>query len=599
LKQLKYTILFSAFLILSLTSCNQEPKVSWIDKKVDSFLNVMTIEEKIGQMSQIRHFYDMEAGDVKKKLLGSIIHTDGPTPGATAEEWRAKFKALQDEALSTRLGIPMLIGVDAVHGQNTFAGATIFPHNLGLGAGNNPELVEKIAQATAKECIGTGFNWTFSPCAAIPFNERWGRVYEAFSEDPKITSSLVAATISGLQGDLNSSSTIMATAKHFIADGATDKGIEGGNSTINAGLYKNVLLPPYTAAIENNVGAIMASFNNLHGVNMHAHKALISDSLKGKYGFEGMVISDWKGYSRFGKADVVNAGLDMLMAVDGDLDLFQADMKTFIENGTVSMERLDDAVGRILRQKIKLGLFKNPYPSEEFITSIGCEEHRDLARQAVRESLVLLKNDNEALPLKVNKKIVVVGPHANNTGLQSGGWTITWQGKPENYPGGTTILQGFSALEGFEVIYDTFGTQGIYDADYAIICVGEKPYAEFFGDVGHEQSDCELTLDSAQLSYFNSYIGKGPKIVTVLISGRPLIVTEQIEKSDAFVAAWLLGSEGDGVAEVFSGEFNFKGTLPHSWPKSEDNFEDIYGPNVWDKENKGLFELGYGLKYEK
>ncbi|MFY0672039.1 MAG: glycoside hydrolase family 3 C-terminal domain-containing protein [Bacteroidia bacterium] len=583
----------------AITSCNQQPKVSWVDKKVDSFISIMTVEEKIGQMSQVRHFSDMETGDVKAKLLGSVIHTDGPTPGTTVEAWRAKFKSLQDEALSTRLGIPLLIGVDAVHGQNTFDGATIFPHNIGLGATHNTKLVEDIAKATAKECIGTGFNWTFSPCAAIPMNEKWGRVYEAFSEDAKLSSSMVAAMVRGLQGKLNGSSTIMATAKHFIADGATDYGVEGGNSTVPVNVYKDVLLPPYTAAIEQNVGAIMASFNNYHDVNMHAHKAMITDSLKVKYGFEGMVISDWKGYSRFGKADVVNAGLDMLMAVDGDLDLFQSEMKQFIEDGTVSMDRLDDAVKRILKQKIKLGLFKNPYPSDEFIASVGSDEHRNLAKQAVRESLVLLKNEDKTLPLaKESQKIVVVGEHANNTGLQSGGWTVSWQGKPENYKNATTILDGIKAMAQGEVVYDTMAQNLQVDADVAIIVVGEKPYAEFMGDIGKEGYDNSFYISDAHKKYIDAYNALGVKTVVVLISGRPLVVTEDIEKSNAFIAAWLLGSEGDGVAEVLFGDYNFTGTLPHTWPKSEENFKGLYGPNHWDQENNGLFELGYGLKYE-
>ncbi|MGB0432155.1 MAG: glycoside hydrolase family 3 protein, partial [Bacteroidia bacterium] len=449
----------------------------------------------------------------------------------------------------------------------------------------------------AKETKGCGFNWTFSPCAAIPFNEKWGRVYEAFSENTTLTQNLVAASITGLQGKLGSKGTIMATAKHFIGDGATDYGIEGGNTTVSKQLYNDILLPPYKTAIEHNVGAIMASFNNQHGINMHAHKALITDSLKNKYGFKGIVISDWKGYSRFGKSDVINAGLDMVMAVDGDLDLFQSEMKTFVDDGTVSIDRINDAVRRILIQKIKLGLFKNPYPESTYVKSIGSKAHRKLAKQAVSESLVLLKND-QALPLKPKSKIVIVGQHANNLGLQSGGWTISWQGKPENYPGGTTILQGFNALNNFEIVYDTFGSLAIYDADYAIVCVGEKPYAEFFGDVGHEQSDCELTLDSAQQQYINNYANKGPKLITVLVSGRPMVVTNQIDKSDAFVAAWLPGSEGDGIAEVLSGNSDFKGKLPHTWPKSLDNFKGLYGPNYWNKENIGLFELGYGLSYK-
>ncbi|MEL6660357.1 MAG: glycoside hydrolase family 3 N-terminal domain-containing protein [Bacteroidota bacterium] len=571
-----------------------------IEEKVEALLTQMTLEEKIGQMSQVRHFDDIKKGDVAKKFIGSVIHTDGPSPGEDAAAWQAKFRELQEEALSTRLGIPLLLGVDAVHGQNTFPGATIFPHNIGMGATNNAFLVHDAAAITAKEVLATGLNWTFSPCIAVPYNERWGRVYEAFSESTEITEQMARASVRGHQGNLADPNTIMATAKHYIGDGATDYGKEGGPTTLNRQEVLERLLPPYRAAVEEGVGAIMASFNTLHGVAMHAHKEMITDTLKGAMGFDGIVMTDWKGYSRFGKNDIVNAGVDMFMAVDGDLDLFQNGLKEAVESGEIKQERIDDAVRRILRQKFRLGLFDNPFPNERLISTIGSQDHRDVARQAVRESLVLLKHENEALPIAKNtSKIVVVGEHANNTGLQSGGWTVSWQGKAENYPGATTILQGIQEQAEGEVIYDADGTGGHEDADVAIIVVGETPYAEFFGDIKHDHSREEYgyTLNEQQQSYLSAYAGKGPKIVVVLISGRPLVVTDQIDQSDAFIAAWLLGSEGDGVAEVLFGDHNFKGRLPHSWPKAVEDVQGRFGPNFWDDSIQPLFELGYGLEY--
>ncbi|MEL7248090.1 MAG: glycoside hydrolase family 3 N-terminal domain-containing protein [Bacteroidota bacterium] len=571
-----------------------------IEEKVEALLAKMTLEEKIGQMSQVRHFDDIKKGDVAKKFIGSVIHTDGPSPGEDAVAWQAKFRELQEEALSTRLGIPLLLGVDAVHGQNTFPGATIFPHNIGMGATNNAFLVQDAAGVTAKEVLATGLNWTFSPCIAVPYNERWGRVYEAFSESTEVTEQMARASVRGHQGNLADPNTIMATAKHYVGDGATDYGKEGGPTTLTRQEVLERLLPPYRAAVEEGVGAIMASFNTLHGVAMHAHKEMITDTLKGAMGFDGIVMTDWKGYSRFGKNDIVNAGVDMFMAVDGDLDVFQNGLKEAVESGEVKQERIDDAVRRILRQKFRLGLFDNPFPNERLISTIGSPEHRDVARQAVRESLVLLKRENKALPIAKNtSKIVVVGEHANNTGLQSGGWTVSWQGKAENYPGATTILQGIQEQAQGEVIYDADGTGGHEDADVAIIVVGETPYAEFFGDIKHDHSREEYgyTLSEQQHSYISAYAGKGPKVVVVLISGRPLVVTHQIEQSDAFIAAWLPGSEGDGIAEVLFGDHNFKGRLPHSWPKAVEDVQGRFGPNFWDDSIQPLYEFGYGLEY--
>ena len=568
-----------------------------IEQKIDSLLAQMTLDEKIGQMTQVRHFDDIADEDINTKFIGSVIHTQGPLPGSNAKEWQARFVELQKRALSTRLGIPLLFGVDAVHGQNTYEGATIFPHNIGLGATRNVELVEKIAAITALESQATGFNWVFSPCIAIPYNEKWGRVYEAFSESTELTTKFTEASIRGHQGVLSDNHTVMATAKHFIGDGATDFGLEGGNTSLDRDHISQYLLPPYKAAVDMGVGSIMASFNTINDTSMHAHKGLITDTLKKAMNFDGIMISDWKGYSKFGETDIINAGIDMVMAVDGDLEEYHTGLRKALQDSVVSQERVDDAVRRILRQKFRLGLFDNPFPDSTLIEKIGIKEHRDVARQAVRESLVLLKNEGSILPLKKSSKIVVVGEFADNSGLQSGGWTINWQGTTENYEGATTFLEGINQIAEGEVVYDKEGTATHDDADVAIIVVGETPYAEFFGDIGGEVDAYELTLTEKHQEFINNYIDKGIKLVVVLISGRPLVTTPQIEQSDAFVAAWLPGSEGAGIAEVLFGEYDFKGKLPHSWPKSVEDYQGKYGPNFWNESIEPLYPFGYGLDY--
>lgn len=599
-RTLRNLILLTAILVtLSINSCGYFiDKAAIIEQKVDALLSIMTLEEKIGQMSQVRHFKDIIDNDIVTKFIGSVIHTQGPTPGANAKEWQSRFIELQKKALSTRLGIPLLFGVDAIHGQNTYNGATIFPHNIGMGATRNETLVEKAAAITALEIQATGFNWTFSPCLAIPYNEKWGRVYEAFSESTILTQKLGRASIKGYQGNSKNDFKVMATAKHYLGDGSTDYGAEGGNTSLTSEEISERLLPPYRDAVAQGTGAIMVSFNSLSGENMHAHKVLITDTLKNSIGFDGMVVTDWQGYSRFGRNDIINAGVDMVMAVDGDLDIFQYGLKEGIASGEVSQQRIDDAVRRILRQKFRLGLFENPFPDTTITDTIGCKEHRDIARQAVRESLVLLKNKNNVLPLdKKTSKIVVVGEHANNSGLQSGGWTVAWQGVWENYIGATTILEGIQSKAHGNVVYDENGEGNHTDADIAIIVVGEVPYAEFFGDIGDGSGTHKLTLSDQHQDYINAYADKGPQLIVVLISGRPLVVTEQIAQSDAFVAAWLPGSEGDGIAEVLFGDYNFTGTLPHSWPKSMEDFSGKYGPNYWDDNYSPLFEIGWGLTY--
>jgi len=352
-------ILAIAMLFAIIPSCNNADvsEAEAIEQKIDVLIEQMTLDEKIGQMTQIRHFDAYTEEDIINGRVGSIIHTDGPVPGETAAEWQAKFNKLQKLALQSRLKIPLLFGVDAVHGQNTFNGATIFPHNIGLGAAGDAELVKKAAEITALETRATGLNWTFSPCITIPYNETWGRVYEGYAESTELTNKLTKASIEGHQGSLSNPHHVLATVKHYVGDGSTDYGKEGGSTNLSVEEIRERLLPPYREAVKAGVGAVMVGFNDLDGISMHAHKPLITDTLKKGMKFDGIVLTDWKGYSRFGRNKIINAGVDMVMAVDGDMNDFQQGLKEGIESGEVPIERVNNAVRRILRQKLRLNLF--------------------------------------------------------------------------------------------------------------------------------------------------------------------------------------------------------------------------------------------------
>ena len=556
------------------------------EEKVEAVLLEMDLDEKIGQMTQSVWHVDVSPEIIRERKIGSIIHTDGPVPGPNAMDWINKFNEFQTQALKTRLGIPLLIAVDAVHGQNTFDGAVIFPHNIGMAATRNVALIKRASQITAKEVAGTGFNWTFSPCIAMPQHEHWGRVYEGYTEDRDLTTAAAIASIQGLQGlSLARRDTVAATAKHFLADGATDDGVEGGNATMTEQVMRETYLPPYEAAVGQGVAAIMAGFNSYNGVNLHQHTHLITDVLKGELGFQGVVITDWNGGLRFGDPHtVINAGIDIAMQ-PGNHDEFMEKLKASVIDNTVPMSRIDDAVRRILTLKFKLGLFSDPFAKEEFTASIGSDAHRAVARQAVRESLVLLKSENKALPLSPSEPIAVVGRHANNSGLQSGGWTIKWQGQSESYRGATTILEAISSVAA-NVEYAENGCYEAMSADKAVVVVGENPYAEFKGD-----SD-ELWLTDAHKELITGCKDLGKKVIVVLISGRVLMIEEDLNNSDAFIAAWLPGSEGTGVSDFLYATDGFKpvGKSPYSWPV---RFEDI--PLAPDAEH-ALFKYGYGLQ---
>lgn len=556
------------------------------ESRIAALLASMTLDEKLGQMTMSVWHNNVSPKVIRDRLIGSIIHTEGPTPGPHASDWSDKFDSFQSEALNTRLGIPLLVGVDAVHGQNTFEGAVIFPHNIGMAATGNVSLIKQAAEITAIEAAGTGFNWTFSPCIAMPEHEHWGRVYEGFSEDRDFTIKATIASVQGYQGDtLAHRHTIAATAKHYLGDGATTGGVEGGDAHLSDEAIRSRHLPTYAAAIEQKVASIMVGFNSVNGIPMHQHEYLVQQVLKQEMGFEGVVVTDWNGGLRFGEPHtVINAGVDIAMQ-PGNHDEFLTKLKGSVLDGTVVMSRIDDAVKRILTMKYNLGLFEDPLSKREYTKQIGSKAHRSVARQAVRESLVLVKNQNGALPLSANDPIAVVGEHADNSGLQSGGWSTHWQGQPHSYLGATTILDGIKQFSE-QVEYAPKGCQADMQAAKVIAVIGEYPYAESAGDTD------ELWLSEQHKALVSNCQKLGKQVITVLISGRALIVTPEIEMSDAFIAAWLPGSEGGGVADLLYSANGFipVGTLPHAWPAS---VKDL--PLAQDASH-ALYPIGYGMQ---
>ncbi|MEW6981821.1 glycoside hydrolase family 3 protein [Colwelliaceae bacterium 6471] len=556
------------------------------EQKIEVLLLAMNLDEKIGQMTQSVWHNNVSPDVIRERAIGSIIHTEGPTPGPNAIDWINKFNEFQASALKTRLGIPLLIAVDAVHGQNTFEGAVIFPHNIGMAATRNMSLIKKAAQITALEVAGTGFNWTFSPCIAMPQHEHWGRVYEGYTEDRDLTTAAVIASVQGHQGtSLANRDTVAATAKHFIGDGATMGGVEGGNAIMAEHVMREQYLPPYRAAVNQGIASIMVGFNSHNGENMHQHTHLVTDVLKSELGFQGVVVTDWNGGLRFGDPHtVINAGIDIAMQ-PGNHDEFMAKLKASVLDQTVPMSRIDDAVRRILTMKFNLGLFTDPYAKKEFAAKVGSKAHRAVARQAVRESMVLLKSNNDVLPLSTSDSIAVIGKHGNNSGLQSGGWSIHWQGQTESYLGATTIFEGIKA-QGTDVEYAEHGCYPGMLASKAVVVVGEAPYAEGFGD-----SD-ELWLSDAHKKLITGCKDLDKKVIVILISGRVLAISEDLENSDAFIAAWLPGSEGTGVADFLfaTGGFKPTGKSPYAWPVTVTDIPlSPYAEHA-------LFKFGFGLQ---
>ncbi len=581
------------------------------DDRVNDLLAQMTLDEKVGQMTQPDQEFLEDVDHVREYMVGSLLSGGGSDPATNSfEDWRALYEMYQSKALETRLGIPLLYGVDAVHGHSNVIGAVVFPHNIGLGATRNAELVEEIARITAKEVKATGINWNFSPSVSVPQDDRWGRTYEGFAEEPALVAELGAAAVRGLQGsDLSDASRVVACAKHLAGDGGTviNTGVttpdgrtfpfDRGDVPLTEEELRRIHMEGYVTAIAAGVGTIMPSYSSWNGVKCSGSRRLLTEIVKEELGFEGFLISDFKAIDELPgdyKSDVetsINAGMDMVMVPDR-YELFFNTLKELVEEGAIPMERIDDAVRRILRVKFAAGLFDDdwsPTADRSLEASFGSDEHRAVARQAVRESIVLLKNDGDVLPLaKDAARIHVVGPGADDIGMQSGGWTIDWQGGMGAITDGTTILVAITkaVAEGTEVTHSDDGT-GAEGADAVVVVVGEQPYAEMYGD------DLDLELSDDDRAIVSEAAAAGAPVVTLLISGRPLVITEALEASDAFAAIWLPGTEGDGIADVLFGDYAPTGTLSFSWPRSADQ----HPINVGDEDNDPLFAFGYGLSW--
>lgn len=570
-----------------------------VAQRVSDLLARMTLDEKLGQMTQVDHKALLNQQDLATYRIGSVLSGGDSEPSNTsASGWADLYDGLQRIAVSTPLAIPMIYGIDAVHGHNNVTGATIFPHNIGLGATRDPELVQRIGRATAEEVAATGIDWTFAPCLCVARNDRWGRTYESFGEKPELATSMTSI-ITGLQtSSLSNPGAILATAKHYIGDGGTTGGVDQGNAQLSESELRTIHLPPFKAAVDAGVGSVMISYSSWNGAKMHANRYLITDVLKTELGFKGFVVSDWAGIDQIDGAvgisstDVVqsvNAGIDMVM-VPNDYKTFLSLLKQAVQNGQVTQARVDDAVSRILTKKFELGLFERPYTDRTLTSVVGSAAHRAIAREAVRKSLVLLKNQNNVLPLaKSGGKIFVAGKDADDIGNQSGGWTISWQGKSGNTTTGTTILAGIRSAvgSGATVTYSRDGA-GI-DASYraAIAVVGETPYAEGAGD-----RTGSMTLDSTDLATLQRLQATGVPVIVVLVSGRPLDIASQVGNWAGLVAAWLPGTEGAGVADVLFGDYAPTGKLPVTWMQSASQ-EPI---NDGDGQ-ASLYPYGYGLTY--
>jgi beta-glucosidase len=591
-----------------------------VKERIDGIVVRMSIEEKVGQiiMAEIQ---SITPAEVRQYHIGAILNGGGSYPSterySPLQAWVDIADAFYDASMDDTDGkvvIPIIWGTDAVHGHNNVVGATLFPHNVGLGAMRNPALMREIGAATAREVAATGINWTFAPTVAVARDDRWGRTYESYSESPEIVAQYAREMVIGLQGhpaleNEFAAGKVVATAKHFIGDGGTALGDDQGDTRIDERALKEIHGAGHIAAIEAGVQTVMATFNSWNGVKTHGNKYLLTEVLKNQLGFDGLVVGDWDGHEQIPGctsskcAQTINAGVDMVM-VPTDWKEFYNNTIRQVRKGEVSKERLNDAVRRILRVKIRAGLFEKGRPSEQPLAGrtdiIGNPQHRALARQAVRESLVLLKNDG-LLPLEPGQKILVAGAAANNMPMQAGGWSVTWQGGDignADFPGATTIFAGIQAEVSAAGGQADFSVSGKFETkpDAAIVVFGETPYAEFEGDL---EEGVDFESENA-LKILLALKDAGVPTVAVFLSGRPRWVTPEIDAADAFVAAWLPGSEGAGVADVlFTDEngniqHNFSGKLSFTWPASPDQ-QPI---NIGDAQYEPLFPFGFGLNYQ-
>ncbi len=592
-----------------------------IEARIQSILAEMTLEQKIAQMIQ-PEIKDFTVEDMRRYGFGSYLNGGGSFPNgnkhATPQEWidyaEAMYQASVDDSLDGSK-IPTMWGTDAVHGHNNVIGATLFPHNIGLGAANNPALIEKIAEATAKEVVATGIEWIFAPTVAVVRDDRWGRTYEGYSEDPAIVKAYSAAIVKGLQGaaseDFLSQQRVIATVKHFVGDGGTEGGDDQGNNLASERELFEIHAQGYVSGLSAGAQTVMASFNSWHGKKNHGNHYLLTQVLKQRMGFDGFVVGDWNGHgqvegcSNESCSQSINAGLDVFMVPTKAWKPLLENTLAQVKSGEISMQRVDDAVSRILRVKLRAGLFDRPSPAHRKLSGklelIGAKAHRDIARQAVRESLVLLKNKNNILPLSQHQNILIAGDAAHNIGKQSGGWSITWQGtgnQNSDFPGATSVLQGIQQKLSNADGTVTYSVDGRYSKkpDVAIVVYGEEPYAEGNGDIDNLEYQRSNKRDLKLLEAFKS---QGIPVVSVFISGRPMWVNPELNASDAFVAAWLPGTESAGIADVIfrkpSGDihYDFVGKLSYSWPSSPDQTQ----VNIGDNPYQPLFPFGYGLSY--
>jgi beta-glucosidase len=592
----------------AVTPMAQDPS---IERRIDTLLAAMSLEQKVGQIVQ-GDIGSTTPDDVARYHLGSVLNGGSSSPGndefAPPSAW---LKAADDYyAASMRPDgklpiIPLMWGSDAVHGHNNIVGATLFPHNIGLGAARDPALMRRIGEVTATELRVTGLDWTFAPTIAVARDDRWGRTYESFSEDPAIMRDYAAAFVTGLQGTAGAAdwlrgAHVIATAKHFLGDGGTTDGRDRGDTRVSEADLIRLHAQGYVAALDAGAQVVMASFSSWNGTHMHGNHSLLTGILKEHWGFDGLVIGDWDGHAKVPGCSptdcpaAMTAGLDMYMAPASWKGIYASTLAA-VRAGTLPMARLDDAVRRILRVKLRAGLFEEGPPSSRPLAGqyalLGSADHRAVARQAVRESLVLLKNSG-VLPLRPSAHILVAGDGADNVSKQSGGWTLTWQGtgvRPENFPGATSIWQGVREAVTTGGGSAELAVDGRYKAkpDAAIVVFGEDPYAEFQGD----RADLLFDDSRGTLDMIKRLKAAGVPVVAVFLSGRPLWVNRHINAADAFVAAWLPGSEGGGVADLLFGKAGFRGKLPFSWPA------DAKGAplNIGDRGYKPLFPFGFGL----
>jgi beta-glucosidase len=591
-----------------------------VESTVATILSSMTTAEKVGQMVQAEIAY-VTPNQAREWNLGSVLNGGGSWPNgqySTVADWVALADSFYEASTDTSdggAGIPLIWGTDAVHGHNNVIGATIFPHNIGLGATNNPQLMREIGEITALEVAATGIDWVFAPTLAVVRNDTWGRTYEGYSEDPEIVRAYAGEIVKGLQGegdDLFGPANVIATAKHFVGDGGTENGIDQGNTVVSEDVLRNVHSQGYFSALEAGAQTVMASYNSWNGSKLHGNQYLLTDVLKQQMGFDGFVIGDWNGHGQVPGcsddqcAEAIMAGVDMIMVPIAWQPLIQNTMAQ-IENGTIPMSRINDAVSRILRVKMRAGYEDKVKPSERLHANnsslIGAPAHRAVARQAVRESLVLLKNSDNILPLDRNLDVLVAGNAANDIGKQSGGWSVSWQGltnSNNSFPGGTSIYQGIQSVVNSAGGNTRLSASGNYSGskpDVAIVVFGEPPYAEGAGDLSNIEYQAGNKSDLALLE---SLKAQNIPVISIFITGRPLWVNKELNASNAFVAAWLPGSEGGGIADVIfkaaNGEINhdITGKLSFSWPKTTNQLILNRGDENYDP----LFAYGFGLNYQ-